>query len=393
MDYVRATYNAATSKTAQRTLLNTILAAAASSVLFGLAAIAYLLFYHNYLPDQITTIPIHLQYGYEVNPYGIASLADKNFKDLQDYDITVTLKLPRSPPNLDRGNFMLALHLLDDASNKLVTPPTAAAAAAQSTAPPIMPTSALQGKTILHSSARPAIVPYTDPLVSLASRLLFLAYHIFFPASETATLRVPMAERLQFRRGTLMPTSLLLDVQAGQALQVYSAAVTVTAQLRGLRWLMYTWRITSFLVFTTGFWLFEVVFMGLAWVVLSVVFGGDSAPGQTDVVKTEQGQTGSTGVVKKEAGIEEDVPMTFPTSSRQPPLRYEPSTEAVKDEAGETSPLAEIPPLGGEADDEDEEEEDEEDGRFRGDSGIGTSYSDRDGGSVRRRASRGRQQR
>lgn len=62
-EYARGAYNAATSKTAQRTLLNTILVAASSTILFCMAAIAYLVFYHNYLPDQVTTIPIHLQYG------------------------------------------------------------------------------------------------------------------------------------------------------------------------------------------------------------------------------------------------------------------------------------------------------------------------------------------
>lgn len=74
VEYVRGTYNAAvdtastvyraaTSKTAQRTVLTTLLFAFLSSVLFGLACVAYLAFYHEYLPDQVTTVPVHLQYG------------------------------------------------------------------------------------------------------------------------------------------------------------------------------------------------------------------------------------------------------------------------------------------------------------------------------------------
>jgi seipin len=63
LDLVTTVYNAATSKTAQRTLLTTILFTFLSSVLFLFACVAYLAFYHEYLPDQVLTLPVHLQYG------------------------------------------------------------------------------------------------------------------------------------------------------------------------------------------------------------------------------------------------------------------------------------------------------------------------------------------
>ncbi len=145
-DYVRGTYSVVTSKAAQRTLLNTVLLVIASTILYGFAAVGYILFYHNYLPDQVTTVPVHLQYGlvlsrhiwlfdpanervgrermgltrlrdsYGLNPYGVAFLGDRNLEDLQAYDITVSLTLPRSPANINRGNFMVALHLLSPGS-------------------------------------------------------------------------------------------------------------------------------------------------------------------------------------------------------------------------------------------------------------------------------------
>lgn len=64
VDTASAVYNAATSKTAQRTLLTTVLFAFLSSILFGFASVGYLAFYHEYLPDQVMTMPVHLQYGY-----------------------------------------------------------------------------------------------------------------------------------------------------------------------------------------------------------------------------------------------------------------------------------------------------------------------------------------
>ena len=339
------------------------------------------------------------QCRYELNPYGVSSFADANFKDYQAYDISVTLKLPNSPANLGRGNFMLALHLLDDnvpsTAGSTAEKIMSAATGTGTTQVPIpAPRSVLDGRRILKTSTRPAIVPYTDPLVSLAKRILLLGYHIFVPASETTKLVVPMVERLEFRSGGpkgMMPTSLVLDVQAGQTLQVYSVSVTVTARLGGLRWFMHTWWITSFLLGIGFFWLVEVfsllstaLAVKLVW---SAVFGGGAE--EPPAVKVEQPRIKQEG--EGRGKMLEDVPMTFPTSSGQPPLRYDPPPSRHTGGAEDDAPQ---PDIGGEADVEDDEdygEEDIEDDPQLRDSGIGTSYSERDGsGSLRRRTSRGK---
>ena len=356
----------------------------------------------------------HGRARYELNPYGVASLSGANFKDYQDYDITVTLNLPNSPGNLARGNFMLALYLLDNpnAPSSKTTASTATAANPMPTTIPA-PQSVLTDRTILFTSTRPAIMPYTDPLVSLAKRLLLLAYHVFVPCSETTRLVVPMAERLEFIPGKMMPAALVLDVQAGQALQVYDVLVTVTAQLGGLRWFMHTWWVTSFVLFTGLFWVSEVFFLAATAVgvkiLWAVVFGGGSGKGgpPPGMIKEEEDRNRR---IKQEGhghgkAALEDVPMTFPTSSQQPPLRYEPEPGSAVgwDEGGPVHPQQQAQgDAGGEADVEDEAfggedyhhyreeegEEEEEDAHGR-DSGIGTSFSERDGagGSVRRRTS------
>lgn len=337
----------------------------------------------------------HASRRYELNPYGVTSLSAANFKDYQDYDISVTLKLPNSPTNLARGNFMLALYLVDDAQA-----PAAKIMSAVTGSIPIptsvpAPKSVLNDKNVIFTSTRPAIIPYTDPLVSLAKRVLLLAYHVFVPASETTKLVVPMVERLEFRPGKMMPTSLVLDVQAGQSLQVYDVLVTITAQLGGLRWFMHTWWITSFVLFTSLFWVSEVFFLAAtavaAKVLWSVVFGGGGKADSPGAIKQEEGRNPRIKQEGQGHGKSlDDVPMTFPTSSQQPPLRYEPEpghASAVDEGALQQQPQADV---GGEADVEDEalgDEYREEDPHGR-DSGIGTSFSERDvPGSVRRRTS------
>lgn len=54
---------AATGRTAQRTALATAAFTMVSGFLFAVACVGYVAFYNKYLPDQVTTLPVHLQYG------------------------------------------------------------------------------------------------------------------------------------------------------------------------------------------------------------------------------------------------------------------------------------------------------------------------------------------
>jgi len=234
--------------------------------------------------------------------------------------------------------------------------------------PPVDIAAYAASKRVLHASTRATRVPYQSWLVSEAASLLRLPYNALWPGAETSTLVVRMAERLTFARGTPLPGNLLIEIQAGQSLQVYDAAVTLTAQLTGLRYFMYQYRLTAFLLFTGMFWVvcmlsFSVVFM----LPLSFLLEGG---GQG--VKEEGSDVGAEDdapVIKKEEGDLSDNERTFPSSSKHPALKFE---GRVKQEEGEEEDVP--PPVnpGVEADDEDDEEDD---WRAR-DSGIGTSFSD-----------------
>src|SRR4051812_18121161 len=132
-----------------------------------------------------TETPFHQSYG--PNPYGVAAIPSA-FKNRQTYDIAVALTLPRSPRNLARGgNFMVAFELLGEPS--ALSSFASAAAAAEQTQPPesalkmspdLHRTALVADRPVLHFSARPALMPYADPVASLAWRVLFLPYHVLF---------------------------------------------------------------------------------------------------------------------------------------------------------------------------------------------------------------------
>ena len=210
-----------------------------------------------------------------LNPYGLASLSHDLMLDTA-YDVSVHLTLPRSPPNLDQGNFMVALvatrSVLDDPA--LSWGPMALSTPVD----PYVDILAASPDHVVFSSRRPALLPYEDPFVSRASRALFLLWHVLVGSSSSSagriTLDLPMGELVEFR--DQLPLSLLLDVQAGQTLQVYAARVELVARLTGVRWLMYNHRIFSFVLCTGLFWSAEMISMAAAWVILMLFFSGNS---------------------------------------------------------------------------------------------------------------------
>lgn len=243
-----------------------------------------------------------------------------------------------------------------------------------------------QSDVVFHSR-RPALLPFIDPVVSLASRVLFLLYHLIFPAAQTCIMNIPVAERVAFPTDSSIPLSAYVEIEAGQGIQIYSASLTLTAQLGGLRWLMFHYRLLTFITFTMLFWVCELAFMSVAWAIFGSLMGSSSnnklehktGKSQRRLTTEEATDPDDSDENDDEDGIS-DYPQQFPTYGKQPALKHEPG---IKDEEEHKQPLYEIPVAGEEADDEEEDADD----KSPRDSGIGTSYSGEGSSSVRKRKS------
>lgn len=202
---------------------------------------------------------------------------------------------------------------------------------------------------------------------------------------ESETLTIPMAESAYFQRGYKnLPTRLLLEIQASSEVQVYDVRVHFTARFAGLRWLMYNHRIFAFTIFTSAFWIAEVLFAGLGWLGLRAYL----KPGQQVEGIKDEGRS-----IKDEDSDElnqSDAPTKEPRSGQ--PLRRGPT---IKHEDSEDSGLDELDiPAGGEEPDGEEVKEERAGlvGLAGGaaDSAIGTSFSESSGSlGLSRRRSRG----
>lgn len=246
------------------------------------------------------------------------------------------------------------------------------------------PIAELKKEDVLLIMRRPAILTYTSRLVSLGDRLLSLPLYLLGLRKESELLRIPLAELVSFPRGNKggnVPEYALLEIEAGQDVQVYDVKVAFKARFAGLRWWMYNHRFISAAVGVGAFWGAEVLFTLLAWVALRSYFGGTSEDEAEQArLKSRNGgdESEASTVIKPERFDQgeyelSDTERTFPTYGKQKPLKYE---RKVKVEEGLEDELvledAHIQPL--EADDEDEDGE----GVFR-DSGVGTSYSEAGG--------------
>ncbi|KAF2487587.1 putative adipose-regulatory protein-domain-containing protein [Neohortaea acidophila] len=372
------------SQTAIRAYLTTFLFLLTSLLLLAAAVTAYVLFYYTYIPRIGFERTIHLQFDdvyrpddsrFVANPYGSVSLVG-DLVSAQRYDVSIELLLPRTRENRDAGNFMLDAILY--APGSVIDPLKDTLVPGQA-----------EADNRIARSRRPAILAYRSPIVDQLYKMTELHWYLLGWRKEAESLTVGIFEGVEFDRGWRnVPSTMTLAVQSTTRLQIYSAKAVFKARFRGLRWMMYNHRIISAIVFTLAFWVTEMVFTGIAWAAVSYYL---APPQQT---KAEEMHEVAVGV-KKESDLEDGEPVLsdterrFPTSSKQPPLRYESPRIKQEDEEDETVilPLPENVGKATEADDEDDEDEDAD---VFVDSGIGTSMESSAGrrDSVRRRRGR-----
>ncbi|RAL15561.1 seipin [Aspergillus homomorphus CBS 101889] len=277
------------SKQAQKAYLGTLLFIFTAICMVFISSGAYAVFYYKFIPQVGLERIVHLQFG-DGHPWGAASL-DSGLISLQKYDVQVELELPRTPSNVAAGNFMLDLSLYSSPSTSAET--------------------GLNTSTsLLSQSRRPAILTYASPLVDTASKLVLMPFYVSGWNREAEKLQVNMFEKVQFPRGRRnVPSSLRLEIHSAEKMQVYRARVMFKATFTGLRWTMYNWRLTSFVIFGFMFWSVSMVTGGMVWAALAILFHRSNGE-EKDIVKTEND---SETIVKSEDTDELSSPFDIPS--------------------------------------------------------------------------------
>ncbi|KAI9661126.1 MAG: hypothetical protein M1821_009453 [Bathelium mastoideum] len=349
-DTLLAPLRTLTSKSAQRAYVNTALLFTASAILAVLSLTAALLFHAAYVPRIGFDRAIHLQFPIPASPtdavhpqlqqlqqqppwpVGVADLGKSEVVSRQAYDVSIALRLPRSPANVALGNFMLDLELLADESSSRQQQPSPASQ-------PLRPDAALAGQgsggAVLARSSRSAMLTYRSSVVEQAGVVAVLPLYTMGWKTEAETLEVGMMEGIEFRRGWgSVPRAVRIRVRTdekdGGRLQVYGCSVKFVARLKGLRWFMYKHRIISLLFFTTTFWTVSSATALLAYLTLTHILSAPPAPTRSQRARPPPTPTTDAPSSIPTTPTLSDTSRTFPTLRPQPPLHFSPSTPRIK---------------------------------------------------------------
>ncbi|KAF8932963.1 hypothetical protein BGZ52_008961 [Haplosporangium bisporale] len=229
--YVNWLVRLVTSPAITRKAVQALVACIAFGLLVCLAMIAYFVFYWVYIPQlhhvgyilfqyELPTPGVVMPQPYDLVEFPKSWRGPGFLRGGQEYDISVLLDMPTSPKNVDIGNFMVTIKLLNS-----------------------------DGDTIAKSSI-PAIIKQ----FSLPSRVM----HTLRWSPEERQLEVVLME--SFVENSSNPVSKTFVQVSNPDLQIYRATLHFDAHFHGLRYWMFYNRITSALILTFGFWLCETIF-------------------------------------------------------------------------------------------------------------------------------------
>ena len=207
----------------------------------------YSTFYFLYIPQVSHGNAVHFVYTSSPHPTAATRLLPPNggtrlLRPGLPYDLSLVLRVPESPHNLDLGSFMVnvTLHTHGESPSRL--------------------------GPVLASSARPALLHYRSWLVRTAYRVAYLVPLALRLWDEAQEIVVPLLEGYvdDAPEGPLVGAALVLS----QPLQVYEAKIFVVAQFSGLRYLMYHWFYSCYVLGVA----FLVVYQFIFLLILKVVF-------------------------------------------------------------------------------------------------------------------------
>ncbi|KAK9464586.1 putative adipose-regulatory protein-domain-containing protein [Lipomyces arxii] len=255
------------------------LAATTSLTLFVFAVIAYIAFYHTYVPfDQIRT---PLYFDYSRNPSSTFAKSSGSLFADQVYLVSIELSIPRTPHNRQMGNFMLELRVYDSDPLAVIAESTdfpvdrltslsphnlALLSSASDTVAGV-----LHNITLMHSR-RPAIITYRSDLLEGLETVFLFPLLVSGITTQSERLNVEMGSWVGSNHK--MPQYVAVEIH--RDLQVYGAELVWDVRWSGIRWLMRKFYVTTFIIGVLSFWTIELVGALLSWFLVSSLMFPDS---------------------------------------------------------------------------------------------------------------------
>ena len=142
--------------------------------------------------------------------------------------------------------------------------------------PPSPSSPASSSGTVIATGRRGGLMPWRSPIARTAHTLLRLPLLLLLPnTKEEEAVRVVLLENVVFDEPA---RHAVISLESRSRLDVYEARVEFYAKLAGIRWIMWRWRILSFLLGSGLFFAVEVLATGVVWWAVYGWFAGSGAP-------------------------------------------------------------------------------------------------------------------
>ncbi|KAG5440838.1 hypothetical protein PCK2_000137 [Pneumocystis canis] len=208
-----------------------------SSLILLISMMSYFLLYWYLIPSIEINQPIYLQYGN--NPvWGFLDLSsERRFVDKQSYNILLELLVPLSESNIHIGNFMANIELFSETG-------------------------------VLMNSSRPAMLTFSSLLLTKLRTLILLPIFLLGFMKEEEKLIIPLVEGFKYHKGHQRMLK-SVNITLSHHVQVYSSKLIFSAQLQGIKYMIYYHPICSFILFAILCWII------LWFTMISCYFSGE----------------------------------------------------------------------------------------------------------------------
>lgn len=232
---------------ARNTAVKVVLLTALTTFQLWLAFFLYGTFYYAYMPTELHTKPVYLDYGLcdrfdgsEACPFPQTNISlikhpgqERLFMPGQKYHVRLDMDMPQSPVNENLGVFMIKIQTFSKSDE------------------------------ITSKSSRPAMIRYRSPLLKMINVVFLAPLYLTGYTEEKQNLQVNLMD--DFVDNAYKPTIKIgLEVRA-KKIETYAAVLKVHAQFTGLRYLMFYWPVSSVVVSVISNFCFLTVLTMMMW--------------------------------------------------------------------------------------------------------------------------------
>ncbi|KAM4621743.1 seipin-like [Polymixia lowei] len=249
-------------------------------LLLWTASFLYASFYYSYMPKAVYSTPVHYHYRTDCESsaflcsYPMANISllrngkNQAMTSGQAYQISLELEMPDSPANQELGMFMVRMTCYSREGRKVAS-------------------SARSARQLLSTgSSRFTMLRYRSGMLTTMKTLLFLPAFLTGAAEQKQLLDVLIFS--DYTDNPYAPSTTAIIEILSNKVQIYSAHLYIHAHFTGIRYLLFTFPLTSALVGVSSNFIFLSMLLVFSYMRLLLGVAGIPQQHRTDRGTSEE---------------------------------------------------------------------------------------------------------